>query len=286
MRAGYVGRASAWLYRARVVARVTDDEEWKLRSRLRTAILLLQLGRIGRARKVLVRVARRAPKVGQAEWAGKARHDLLLSFATDPAGYSRAHAHLEQALAIYPVRNPRIPYLLHDFGVILIRAGAYRQALRLLEAVYPHIPPSNRIIIHATIARAYAGVRDHDGFARGAALVEAAAVRSQESASFALVHLAEGARLLAEWDRAERYAAAGLEIALARREFDVVRVAYDVIDAVTTRTQLTIRTAPEAHVRNAVERCLKRLSKLDVPSAKRRSAMFPATQIVSTSWVP
>jgi hypothetical protein len=73
---------------------------------------------------------------------------------------------------------------------------------------------------------------------------------------------------------------------MARREFEVIRVAYDVIDAVTTRTQLTIRAAPEAHVRNAVEPCLKRLSKLDVPSARRRSAVFPTAQVVSTSWVP
>jgi tetratricopeptide (TPR) repeat protein len=286
MRAGYVGRAAAWLYRARVVARVTDDKEWKLRSRLRTGILLLQIGRIRRARKVLTRVARSASRAGQAEWAGKAHHDLLLSLATDPAAYTRAYAHLEKALALYPLRNPRIPYLVHDFAVILIRVGEYRQALRVLEAVYRHIPPSNRIIIHATTARACAGVRDYDGFERGAAFVKAAAAKRHESASFAMVHLAEGARLLGEWDLAERYAAAGLEIAMSRREFEVIRVAYEVIDAVTTRTHLTIGTAPEAHVGKAVDQCLKRLAKLEVPSAKRRGEVFPATQVVSTAWGP
>ncbi|HEU0055331.1 MAG TPA: hypothetical protein VFQ39_19220 [Longimicrobium sp.] len=209
-----------------------------------------------------------------------------MSYATDPAGYSKAISHLEQALRHYPVRNARIPYLIHDFAVILIRNGAYGEALRTLEAVYPHIPPSNRIIIHATSARACAGIRDRDGFARGAALVERATALSEESASFALLHVAEGARLLDEWDLAERYAAAGLKIAMKRHESDVIRIAYDIIDSVTTRAQLNIALVPDAQVKATVDRCLDRLAKLRVPTAKQRSAAFPASQVVSTAWVP
>lgn len=286
MRAGYEGRASAWLSRAGAVARVAGSEEWIIRSRLRTGILLLQLGRIDAARAVLRKVARRAMKAGQTEWAGKAHHDLLLSHASDAFGYGKAHGHLEHALRLYPVRNPRIPYLIHDFAVILIRHGAYRQALRALEAVYPCIPPANRIIIHATTARACAGIRDHDGFQRGAGLVQRAAARSEESASFALLHVAEGARLLGEWDVAERYAASGLQIALKRHELDAVRVAYAILDAVTTRAQLHIVGAPDAQVGAAVDRCLERLAKLSVPSARHRIAAFPASQVISTAWVP
>jgi tetratricopeptide (TPR) repeat protein len=285
-RAGYESRAAAWLYRAGAIASTTGDEEWAIRSKLRTGILMLQMGRIEQARTVLRKVGRRATKAGQTEWAGKAHHDLLLSYATDPAGFGKASAHLQQALRLYPVRNARIPYLVHDYGVILIRAGAYLEALRALGAVYPYIPPSNRTIIHSTTARACAGIRDHDGFAKGEARVMSAVSRGDESASFALLHLAEGARLLEEWDAAERYAAAGLQIALRRRELDVVRVAYDVLDAVTTRAQLPIVRAPDAQVRANVDACLVRLAKLRVPSARRRSADFPASQIVSTAWVP
>jgi tetratricopeptide (TPR) repeat protein len=286
MRAGYESRAAVWLYRAGVVAGRTQDEEWAIRSKLRTGILLLQLGRSEQARAVLRKAGRRATRAGQVEWAGKAHHDLLLSYATDAAGFGKATAHLEHALRLYPVRNARIPYLVHDYAVILIRSGAYGEALRALGAVYPYIPPSNRTIIHATTARACAGVRDHDGYARGAALVTLAASKGDESASFALLHVAEGARLLGEWDSAESHAAAGLQVALRRRELDVVRVAYDVLDAVTTRTQLQIVQAPHAKVRATVDGCLLRLAKLAVPSARQRSARFPASQVVSTSWVP
>lgn len=285
-RAGYESRAAAWLYRAGAIARTTKDEEWALRSKLRSGILMLQLGRTEQARVVLRKVGRRATKAGQGEWAGKAHHDLLLSYATDPNGFRKASAHLENALSLYPVRNARIPYLVHDYAVILIRCGAYTEALRALWAVYHHIPPSNRTIIHSTTARACAGTRDHDGYAKGVALVTSAVSRGDESASFALLHLAEGARLLGEWDTAEKYAAAGLQIALRRRELDVVRVAYSVLDAVTTREQLPIVPAPNPQVRTTVDACLLRLAKLRVPSARQRSADFPASQVVSTAWVP
>ncbi|MCA1792250.1 MAG: hypothetical protein LC667_21110, partial [Thioalkalivibrio sp.] len=219
-RAGFESRAAVWLYRAGVIAKKTGDAEWAIRSRLRTGILMLQLGRIDPARKVLRKVSRRAMKAGHAEWAGKAHHDLLLSYSTDPLGFAKASEHLEQALRLYPLRNARIPYLVHDYAGILIRCGAYLQALRALREVYPYIPRANRTIIHSTTARACAGIRDHDGFARGAAYVEHAVNRGDESSSFALLHLAEGARLLEEWDAAERHAATGLQIALRRRELD------------------------------------------------------------------
>lgn len=285
-RAGYESRAAAWLYRAGAIAITTKDEEWAIRSKLRTGILMLQLGRTAQARAVLRKVARRAMKAGQTEWAGKAHHDLLLSYATDPVGFGKATTHLEQAFRLYPIRNARIPYLVHDYAVVLIRCGAYAEALRALHSVYPYIPPTNRTIIHATTARACAGMRDHGGFAKGVALALSAVSRGDESASFALLHLAEGARLLGEWDAAEKHAATGLQIALRRRELDVVRVAYDLLDAVTTRAQLRIVRAPDAQVRANVDACLARLAKLRVPSAQQRSAGFPAAQVVSTAWVP
>jgi tetratricopeptide (TPR) repeat protein len=274
-------RAAAWLRRAARLARRSRDWEWYIRAHIRLGLLLYQLGEYAAAREMYERASWCADWFGRDELAGKAHHDLV-AIESFIGTYRAAEDELRKALSLYALREKRIPYLVHDFAFALMRHAYYSASLQLLEAVWEHIPEPNRLIINGTIARVTAGLRMRERYESAASHVILLAEICEDGATWAYIHIAQGARCFDEWDRAERYAARALEIALRRREPDAQRTAYEALDAIMFRTPAPREAEPPASVGEIVAVCLDRLAKLREPD----EAAVPAAQVVTTAWAP
>lgn len=239
------------------------------------------LGRYEEARALYERAGWAADWKGRDDLAGKAHHDLVV-IESYIGTYEAAEEHTRVALALYAVRGDRVTYLIHDYAFALMRFAFYASSLQLLTAVWDHIPPDNRLNINGTIARVSAALGYRERYEAAASHVAMLAEICDDGAPWAYIHIAEGARYLMEWDRAERYAARALEIAYRRRELDAVRTAYEVLDAVTDRAR-PARPQTEPHsIKEMVAICLIRLAKLREPD----EAAVPTSKVVTTAWVP
>lgn len=277
-------RAVTWLHRAARLARRGRDWEWYIRAHIRLGRLTYILGNYSRARRLYNRAGWMADWFGRRELAGKAHHDLA-AIESHVGPYAAAERHARKALKLYPVHHPRLPYLVHDYGFALMRNCYHAVALQLLEAAWNHIPPDNRLVINGTLARVSGGLRDRLRYEQAASRAVLLAELSEYGAAWAYIHLAEGARCFGEWDRAEAYAGVGLAMAQRRREMDAQRVAYDLLDAITTRTPApAAREAPQSATEMAAL-CLERLRKLREGPEGREEAV-PASRVVTTAWAP
>lgn len=275
-------RASVWLRRAARIARRSKDWEWYIRAHIRLGLLLYQLGEFRAARKMYDRSAWMADWYGRVELAGKAHHDLL-AIEGDIGTFDAAFTEAQHALTLYPVRHDRIPFLIHDIAFYaFVRFGFFRAARELISTVWEHIPEGNRLIINGTFARVSGALHDRAAYESAASRVSILAELSQEGATWAHIHIAEGARSLSEWDRAEAYAARALDLALRRRELDAQRTAYTLLDAIMVRTPGPRETSPDKRVSVLLAACLERLGKLREPA----EAAIPARQVVTTAWAP
>jgi len=274
-------RATLWLRRAGRLARRAKDWEWDVRAHIRLGLLLYNRGLFRRARKVYERAAWMADWRGLDELAGKAHHDLV-AIESYVGGYEAAVWQTSKALELYPLRSDRIPYLVHDFAFALMRHGFYSASLVLLEAVWDHIPPANRLIINGTIARVSAGMRDRERYESAASHVALLSELCEDGSTWAYLHIAEGARCFEEWDRAESYTARALATAIRRREADAQRTAYELLDEIMVRKPAAQEQPAPTAVKRMVETCLERLAKLREPD---KSAV-PVARVVTTAWAP
>jgi hypothetical protein len=218
---------------------------------------------------------------GLDELAGKAHHDLV-AIESYVGGYQAAVWQTSKALELYPLRSDRIPYLAHDFAFALMRHGFFAASLELLEAVWDHIPPANRLIINGTIARVSAGLRDRARYESAASHVALLSELCEDGSTWAYLHIAEGARSFGEWDRAESYASRALETAMRRRECDAQRTAYELLDAIMFRKPAAQEQPAPTAVKRMVETCVERLAKLREPN----ESAVPVARVVTTAWAP
>lgn len=277
-------RAASWLRRAARLGRRAKDWEWYIRAHIRLGLLLYHLGEFAAARRMYDRAAWMAHWFGRTELAGKAHHDLL-AIEGDIGTLQSATHEAQTSLALYPLRHERIPYLVHDIAFYaLVRNRFFSSARTVLDAVWSYIPPENRLIINGTVARVAAALRDRERYESSASHVCVLAELCQDGATWAYVHIAEGARFFGEWDRAERYAARALELAMLRRELDAQRTAYTLLDSIMLR----VPGPPEekstpGFVTALVRSCLTRLAKLREPDLH---SPVPMHQVVPTAWAP
>ncbi len=277
-------RAATWLHRAARLARRGKDWEWYIRAHIRLGRLTYILGNYARARRLYSRAGWMADWFGRQELAGKAHHDLA-AIESHVGPYAAAERHVRKALRLYPVHHPRLPYLVHDYGFALMRHCYHAAALQLLEAAWEHIPPANRLVINGTLARVSGGLRDRARYEQAASHAILLAELSEYGAAWAYIHMAEGARCFGEWDRAEAYAGTGLALAQRRREMDAQRVAYDMLDAITTRRPAPAPQEAPQSATELVALCLVRLRKLREGSEPREAAV-PVSSVVATAWAP
>jgi hypothetical protein len=133
-------------------------------------------------------------------------------------------AHAQAAVELYPLHHRRLPYLAHDFAYALVRSRQFTLAWPILESFVRLIPRRHLLPGLATLAWAAAGRglvhRAEDAERR--AIAELAASPLQAAPS--LIFLAEAARALGRWTRAERHA---LEAAAAAQRTNQGRFEND-----------------------------------------------------------
>ncbi len=228
-RAALSRRAVTWYERAhRLGVRVQNRREivWAL---LGYGSLLYGLGLYERARPHFERVARFAARTGRRHTAAEAHHDLIL-LCMDMGLLAQAEEHARLAESLYPLRARRIPYLVHDCAVLLVRERHYAPALSMLRKLPPAFPrPEEAALVWSTLAQAAAGAAQPERYRDAERKALELVGLYEEHAAAALVSLAHGARFLGDDERAVRFARMAAETAKRRNEGGEVRRARAVL---------------------------------------------------------
>jgi tetratricopeptide (TPR) repeat protein len=239
--AGEFERALVWYERAAALATVrvhpsdrAHTDEY-IRAHLGIAGVYYALGTHPEAAPHLARAEKRARSRNRRGPAGEASHDLM-ALADAIGTFSEVVHHGRAALENYPPRHPRVPVFALDFSYALTRNGHGALAVQVLDRIGPLIEsPSLQVLYWGNVARARASVGDSEGFRTAAQRVAETAMVYDQFAGAACINVAEGARLLEEWDMGERYAATALDVARERRDGMVARLAAELLDRIAVR---------------------------------------------------
>jgi hypothetical protein len=228
-------RSGAWYRRAIALSVRTRNNAEILRALTGYGALKKDEGKLERARQLYEQSARRAVRTGRRRRAGVAYH-YLFSLAVEAGWTAEALKYADQALTYYPIHDSRIPALLHDFAYLMIRLRYYQLALRVLERVaHCFEEPHDVGLMFATAAEAAGGARRPDRYqALEKAALKLLAV-TRECAPAMMESLAEGARSLGDWERAERYAQEALALAQERGDALIEQSVTRLIEAVGRR---------------------------------------------------
>ncbi len=272
-RASVDERSGIWYLRAFGLAvrlrgrQETVSREESLRALLGYGTLLLTWGRLEEAKQYYEQAAKRAERTGRRRHAAKAKHDLL-TFAAEVGTYQEGEPYARDALDLYPIHDPQLPALAHDWAYLLIRFHHYSCAVPILElAVMRAHKPAIQMLFWSTLGWAAAGAGRRDRFQKAKEEVLRRIVAYDEFAPGALYHLAEGARLCGAWEEAEQYLAQALEIARERNEALLEREALELLDKVVAREPAPRDATPPNpdSVRILTRRFSARLRNLKVP---------------------
>ncbi len=240
-RAALNERSAIWYQRGFGLA-VRIGERRSIRSRVESirallgyGILMQFQGRYEEAKAYYERAVRRAVRTGRQRQAARAKHDLL-TFAAEVGAYEEGERYATEALDLYPINDPQIPALAHDWAFLLIRFRHFTPVIPVLQLTAPHIQaPEIQTLVWGSLARAAAGARRRDLFAESERKVLLRVAQYEEYASAALIHLAEGARAFGQWDQAEQYAERAVEIARNRKQALQERDALELLRRIAGR---------------------------------------------------
>lgn len=250
-RVGLYQRAELWFRRGFHLAVKEHSRTEAVRTLLGYGKVLQDQGLHNEARMWLGRAAKRARWTGRPRYAAEAHHDLALLEAED-GSVSLAVEHFLSALQFYARSSPRVPYLVHDAAFLLIRRRHYSDALAILEHVITKIQrPEERILVWGSLGRAAASACRRERFHQAELEVSRLADRHAEHAATAFIHLAEGARAIAEWETALRYAAHAAELAASRSDELIRR------DATALAAVIEHQTAPPRETEPTSEKILE-----------------------------
>lgn len=279
-RAALYDRAEEWFYRGYGLAvrmrhtNLSISRDQSIRALLRTGILLQTLGRHEEAKRYFDHAAVRAARTGRAPQAAKANHDLMLYMA-EVGTYEQAFEYASKALDLYAQNAPRLPALAHDFGFLLVRSSYYTPAVPILQLAISRVHiPQDQTLVWATLAHAAAGAGRWELYADAEKAARSRVALHQEFAPAVFVHLAEGARNLREWDRAENYAAMAVEAARHVQQGFVEQVALQLLDEIAIRQPPPPEETPpnQDQVRILTRRLLARLHKWKAPGSPEPGA--------------
>lgn len=218
-------RAEVWYLRARALANQNRDLGELIRSLLGLGSLMYHLGNHAEARDYLEAAKLRAERKRRLRQAAEAEHDLML-LAAEERNYDRGEFHFREALRLYPLSNPRIPYLIHDWSHFLTRLRLYRPALPLLKAVVDLLPlRSDQVLVWSTVARAAAGAGEISLYKKAVKRVLRDIDDGNQYAAPAYKNLARAAWSVSAWNDAATFASLTIEVARARREREPLEAA-------------------------------------------------------------
>jgi tetratricopeptide (TPR) repeat protein len=256
-------RAEEWFLRAIGLSRRSDDEAAYASAFLGWGLMEEQRGRRGSARLKYVRAWRAAMRGGLLQLGAAARHNLIpLSVPDDP--FDVGFAHVVAAYKLYDDSSAeRLALLALDAGVFLAEHGFYAHALRLYDALCPHVVRASvHVALQANIARAAAALGDRERFRAAYERVSHDEAQGGEFAPAALAEIARAAHTLRLDGKAIAMANAALKLARAREAVGAERAALDVIDAVREKRAGDVLREPPPRVVRFVNRFVKRLAAL------------------------
>jgi len=227
-------RAAAWYERAFRLAVWAGHRDTAVGALIGYGALLYGLGLYDRARRYLERGARRAVRTGRQRKAAEAHHDLA-GLCLDMGDFASAMDHARCAGELYPLRHPRIPALVHDFAVVLVRQHHYTTAYSLLAKLPPYFRDPEATLVWSTLARVTAGMGQVERFGDPERRTLDLVALYKEHGAAALVNLTEGARALRRWNQAEEYAHMAIEIARERSDAGQERSARALLEKVGRR---------------------------------------------------
>lgn len=280
-RAGLSQRSAGWFFRAYPLALRNKDREQAIRALLGYGALMKDLGRLPEARSLFRRAARRAARTGRRRQAAEAYHDLMALSAED-GKLHEVEAYASRALDLYPLHGSRLPYLAHDFAFVLMRRRLYAVAYPLLEAFLRVVPSRNLLPGLSTFAWAAAGCNLPNRFDDAERRVLQLLADHEDCAAAAYLHLAEGARLLERWTKAENYARTALAEAQRRQDAALEREAHALNAAIASR--MRVPPAAEqlgADVHAIIRQFRVRLRKVPLPKPAPGTATDPTVRNVA-----
>lgn len=235
---GKRGRAELWYDRAIGLSRRTPGKAGireYIHAHLGFATTLLEIEDHERALKYIKRAGLMAKRKGMRAKAAEAFHDALALAVLD-GKYARAAVYARKAFNIYPYHHTRIPAFTYDVAFLMVSIGLYPRALSLLQSVVRKVEaPAEALIVWGTLARAAAGARQQTRFMKAAGVVDRMVLTHQGSAPAALYSVAEGARLLEDWQMAATYASRAYQAARDAGSVQVLRRAEHLLTEIEKR---------------------------------------------------
>lgn len=251
---GKRGRAELWYDRAIGLSRRTPGKAGireYIHAHLGFATTLLEIEEHARAVKYIKRAGLTAKRKGMRAKAAEAFHDAS-TVAMLGGMDARAAIYARKAFSMYPYHHKRLPAFAHDVAFLMVSIGLYARALTLLQSVVRKIEaPAEALVVWGTLARAAAGAGLRRRFLDAVAVVDRMVPAYEASAPAALFSVAEGARLLEDWDMAASYAARAAESARDAGSVQVRRRAEDLLLDIAVRlagTPMMSRPDPRGRI--------------------------------------
>jgi tetratricopeptide (TPR) repeat protein len=238
-------RSGVWYVRARALAVRAGARFEVIRAITGYGALLKDMGRVDEALVQYEDAARRAGKRYRRRCA-VAKH-YIFALHVDRGRFEEAVPYAVEAFDLYPARDERLPFLAHDLAYVLVRMRYHRLALHLLDATAAGMTrPHEMGLLFGTTAEAAGGARRAARYlAAERAALELVAMTG-EHAGAALASLAEGARSLEDWPRAELHARESLVVALRQGDARQVEESRALLRAVLAREPAPpARTPPD-----------------------------------------
>jgi len=214
---GFLSRSAVWYQRAFVLSVRHRSRHDSLRSLTGYGALMQEIGNLSEAKRAYLKAARRAFRTGRKRRAAVAHH-YLFALTAEHGELANAVEHARRAFRLYPIHDPRLPYLAHDYAVfLLLRYNAYRPALRLTRPALAKMEDPDAIVMVAgTLAWAAGGAGLPDQFHSAERLALGLVPLHRMHAASALAAIASGARGLGKWSAVHRYASMALPLARER----------------------------------------------------------------------
>jgi tetratricopeptide (TPR) repeat protein len=227
--------AELYYLRAAYLAREQRSADERVAAHIGLAALWFSRGHPRRARRHLDTATNAATRSGSLWLAGHAQHDLMLML-TECGEYRHAEVAAARAVSLYPLHDPRLPYLAADFAFLQIAQHLYAESVPVLERFTGLIAgPAQQVIGLGLLARAYAGAGRTDDYRRTRDRVTGLVAAYPQDGPVAFYHLAEAARSRGAWDEAREFATRSLDGAEERGDASVAAHAWALLANVQAR---------------------------------------------------
>jgi tetratricopeptide (TPR) repeat protein len=238
-RCNFQERAGEWYERGFRLAVRSKNRHEAIRALIGRGAVYKNMGEHELARHFYDRASRRAVNTGRRRQAAVARH-YIFALEAERGTFEDGLEAVRETLNLYPIHDPRVPYLAHDYAFLLIRNRYFTAALALLEKLAPAITkPEERVLVQSSIARAAAAAGRFEQSRAAAEDALDTAKTHPEYAHACYVHLACASRSAGKWEAAADYAARAEQTSRVLRDAVVEQVASEL------RAEIAARIQPE-----------------------------------------